>query len=207
MVKSKSKVITPMTMEEFDKLSRRKRACIIAEDTIAQIVSKIYTPKHAYNTTIADDPFALMDAEDASTFIRKNPQGIKCVGCARASLFISAIKFKDKLSLGQARKATFGYKQGTATEYLSEDFSREQQALIECAYEGNTHFGFELLQHMPERKGREFARQRSLASRFRKKIKKRWQNWKSAARRPEFNSYVLIMICKNIIINNGTFKP
>lgn len=213
-----------LTTNQFNKLSRSKRAIIIAKDVIDQIKLGLYVPGHSYSTDIVKtrtfdekDPLLLNLLEQDAATILRNPENykIKCEGCARASLFISTIKFKNKLTVEEMKHNDFSYdfdnpycytNEGISTKYLSEEFSPYQQALIETAYEGG-RFGCELLDNFSEHMKSKFNSERDKALEFNKKISLKWKKWRLASKRPLKSKYLLIKICENIIKNNGTFKP
>jgi hypothetical protein len=204
-----------LTTKQFNKLSRAKRAVIIAQDVIDQIREKIYKPNHRYNTEVFKNIYSEdgIEQKDASTILKEQPHTIKCEGCARASLFISAVKFKNELTVEEVIDARNGfdyeestYSENTGTDYLSNEFDKEQQALIETAYEGG-RFGEDLLDNMSDRKAKSFNQSLDTALEFHKKASKKWKNWPYKSKRPTKTNYLLTEVCKNIVKNNGTFKP
>jgi len=230
-----------LTPNEFSRLSKAKRAILIAEDVILQIKLGTYKPGHHYATNFANvshlnwDEEAEFNDKDASEFLKTAKKSeIRCTGCARASLFISAIKFKNQLSIGEVYNTNFNYKDEydsdddpSGTQYLSEEFDRWQQGLIESAFEGII-YGAELIEedeiepyhddwkdswdtdseekHYRTAKARNYYAKLVLASKMRDKYLKKWKTLERKGRLSKDN-YVLTQICKNIIKNNGVFVP
>jgi hypothetical protein len=221
--------MTQKDIKEFLKLPKNERAVIIAKDVIVQIKGGIYkTNTGRYTSCFIKEEFRpennidyrytdiymkerrKLENSDACEIINNmDPKAITCQGCARASLFISSVKFKNKLTVGQVFGARFDYKDsdynndkpGDGTKYLSEEFSETQQSLIESCYEGR----FIGPDYMEKTDGGVKS-----AIDFRKKVLQKYKKYylsetpKKKLRKLDF---LLVEICKNIIKNDGQFKP
>lgn len=202
-----------LTTKQFMKLSRANRAIIIAKDVIKQIKLKLYKSNHSYSTALGrmiHDP-----KDDAAELLRT--QNIVCQGCARASLFISAVKYKNKINIGDVEDGGFEYQtysdfSTVATDYLSGEFTPEQQALIENAYEDGRKYGdglftdIRLDKRQTNRKYKAFNANIKLAKAFKIKTVSKWRTLDRKTRGKK-DDYVLTQICKNIVKNSGIFKP
>lgn len=102
---------------------------------------------------------------------------IKCEGCAKGGIFFSAIALKDSMNLGAARSALISW----GNSFMLEEFTQRQLDLIETAYE-NIVFTDSCSYQQHQR-----------AKKFGDKYNNRDERLKA--------------IMKNIIKNEGTFKP
>lgn len=200
-----------MSTAEFNKLARAERATLIAKDVIKSIKAGYITPMCAngYITSLQVTDDNLEDKDycdiDARSAILNNQ--ISCDVCGRAALFLSAVKFKNKLTLEDINRYEFDYisdnpKEVTGTNYLSSEFSKRQQALIETAFEGKIfgrHEGEIGDKNLVSLSGAHKAQYFRIAQQV---LYNRNDN-----ETMEFSDFLLIKICKNIIKNNGTFKP
>lgn len=207
-----------MTTKEFLKLPKKVRAVLIAKDVLKQLKLGTYVPRNDYTTCPTKKSVynKLDENSDAAEFLRNPKSPVHCEGCARASLFISAVKFKNELTLEDVTQADFDYpgdyswsneKGGTGTEYLSDEFTPYQQAIIESAFENSESFGEELESKMSDTQVAKFNKERKAAVEFHKKEVAKWKAKKGQEGRPSKNNWVLQAIVKNIIKNEGVFKP
>lgn len=199
LTKNTTKTLTP---EQFNKLSIRKRKILIVEDVIKQINSgKILRVKARTYNNVKNLRFnSLSSAKEAI-----DAGALKCEACARGAMFLSSVKFKNKLNIHQFSNFDFHYKKRNymspngvkGTKFLSEEFAEQEQSEIEVAFEGTLAVIFDYTSN-PDMEIYNPCLQ------FRKDAIAKWKKTKKSYTRQE---YILIQICKNIIKNNGKFKP
>jgi hypothetical protein len=220
-----------LTPSQFKRLPKSERAVIIANDVVAQLAAQVYNPKSSYDTEFVKG-FRKLDEskkseigkQDAATVLKEGMLPIKCEGCARASIFISAVKFKNSITVEEARSMDFQYgvkdrkKEGesmedSATLFISAEFDEIQQALIESAFE-LSNYSNRLADYITnDNKFMEIQRQCDRAVNFgRVTVRNKWRKVRDNAREkgkkyPIFKNYLLSEICKNIVKNNGIFIP
>lgn len=179
------KVITP---EEFEALPKNERKILVAQDVIAQLKSKQLI---AFTGDYLDITKQKCSPDDSARDAIINEE-IKCTVCARGALFISAVKFKNKLKVGDLfGEFTYtqpNYSSGRNTKFLKTLFTENEQKQIETVFEGveyvnNDKLSEKLLNY----------RHGLIQKRKREKSKL------------SIDNYVLINICQNIIDNNGKF--
>lgn len=209
-----------LTTEEFDALDKAERCVLIAKDVISQIkvgsiraITGDYV--RSFKTKAITQPWSHEDAQCAI----KDPT-FKCESCARGSLFISAVKFKNKLNIEEVNDARFDYtniESQKGTEYLGEEFTVKQQALIETAFEFKQvnklseqidMFIPEIIEKDEYHEIVEFYKNKVRAIEFNIKYTKAWTKLKAGGK-TKFKKadYILTKICENIVINNGEFQP
>ena len=193
-----------LTTREFNKLSRPKRAVLVAKDVISQIKSGILKVKHIY-CAVKISKNTSPEADAATIFRQKKAS---CQACARGALFLSAVKFKNVLQICDISNQNFSYRDNNDTYntnnhtvYLSEEFDRKQQALIETAYEGRVYGRLDDFKSVDE-----YDAQIDRSLKFNEVVLSKYKKLPKP-RTYKKDAYLLITICKNIIKNNGTFKP
>lgn len=192
-----------LTTKEFKRLSKSKRAVLVAKDVIKQIKAGVLRARHTY-CSINYGKLSL--DTDVATALRKGE--VKCQACARGALFLSTVKFKNVLQLGDISNHYFSYypsddtwSSDKHTVYLSDEFSREQQALIETAYEGREYGKLSDFKNIDE-----YNKQINKSLEFNKLILSKYKKLPKP-RTYKKDAYLLIAICNNIIKNLGVFKP
>lgn len=202
-MKKKNKInAAGISAAKFNALPRSQRAVLVAQDVIQHIERGLLTITtgnyfqllNKRKNHLAATANLTIDAKKA--FLNKE---VHCEVCGRGALFISAICFRNELTLGQAYNCDFGNDRdtGSATKYMRKEFSKHQQALIEMAFENNTFYA-------PDSE-----RDYNYVIRWRESILRecRERLTKLPAYQKQQDAYLLIKICENIIENNGTFKP
>jgi hypothetical protein len=130
-----------ITPEEFEALPREEQKVLIAKDVIAQIKAgkiKIETGDYIYPLNRVENSKA-----SAREAMLENRFPV-CNVCLRGALFLSSVKFKNKLTVDNAIHTGFRYPDdsglsGAATEFIV--FTPEEQALFECMFEDDNGFG------------------------------------------------------------------
>lgn len=167
---------------KFRKLKAAEKRVAIAEDALAQIQIKIFTPSCGYmrvhTTSLGDKNLNLGKTEFNVAVAAKE---VRCNGCAKGALLLSTVNFIDNCSVYDADTISGA----DIPEKLKGIFSEKQLHLIETAYEKTvinsiaSGYGLCPLEEKAIKFGAQFKTQ-----------KKR-----------------LIAILDNIIENKGTFKP
>lgn len=136
--------VKSLTPSQFNKLGQRIKAVLVAKDVIKQLNANIYqTTSGSYINLTYRVPHNSADLLDARACLLK-PKDIKleCTVCARGALFLSGIRFKDKLTLEDIDSADVGgsvlpHDERESTKGI---FSHRQILLIEAAFEGFCNF-------------------------------------------------------------------
>lgn len=179
----------------FRKLTKAQQRVKIAKDVIQQILAGKIIPKHGVGYMILADSKreslfnhnALLDLKsDVREFIEHDT----CNVCGIGGTFIAALKLEDRLSF---KDMIHSSDDRAMREYLKNWFSEVQIALIECSFEKNSLYIERILS---SKKGSERQRIRELGERAR--------DHGLQYLHPDDR---LIAIMRNIIDNDGTFKP
>lgn len=183
----------------FKKASNAKKRVLIAKDVLKQIAVKKFLPRpgYWYHLPPSIDNCPQSDAPLQQALLSTNKREA-CTGCALGSLFISCTLFNNNVTISEAEteNANGAFGRAIDTEFetkpvfhngLDQIFSRKQLELIEYVFEQRGLFDHDTQLAM------------STAA------KDAW-----LAKFPARKSHAkarLIAIMKNIIANNGTFKP
>lgn len=129
-----------LTTRKFDKLSPADKRIYIARDVLAQLqLGQLKAKSMTYVDGGAFDKY--LSARDKKRDLGELLDGEKCSACAIGSLFVCAVRVADRapvtsfLPIPEATR--LDARDGKMREYLDRFFSREQQALIEAAFEGS----------------------------------------------------------------------
>ena len=183
------KTIIKRKQKLFSKMSIVEKRIAIAKDVIERIKISQFLPEQGV--------FCEIDGDDISEYEGKTITGEPitevcdivnskqyCSVCAKGGLFMSYVGYVDNLKIDDltygTRKASLN---GNEMRSLSKIFSQKQLSLIETTFENSSYnWNVELSDE-----------EREICRRFHDKYR--------------HTSERLIKIMKNIIKNNGTFKP
>jgi hypothetical protein len=227
--KKMKKVLSP---EEFNKLPRKEQVVLIAKDVISQIKRSKYKPKEeSYITnTILDEGI------DKESSIHENFDKIEqCTVCALGAMFLSSCHLKNNITFKQARINNNIYSSiGDFTtncevkRLFKSTFSPYQLLLIETAFEGHSEIEESIYNNLGY-DGKSVSNKQKID--FVNKLKYKYFNVVQEATRyseKKFDTVLtvgdakkchvfylkysspksrMVAICKNIISNNGIFKP
>lgn len=130
------KIISPSA---FKKLSKGQKAILVAKDVIEQIKLKNYDVEMARGYLDIDfDDTEVNSSDSARDCLIANK--LACEVCARGAAFLSAVKFKNKLTVDEMDSMQFdtvdhGEGLNQATEFMADIFSVIEQELIESTFE------------------------------------------------------------------------
>lgn len=196
-MKPKEQIIVTISKAKFDKLSKAKQRMVVAQDVIDRIeLGQISASTGKFcqiNTLEKERKMSI------KTFF-ESPDS-HCEACAKGGLFISFIGIVNTFTIDELSKSRCGWNSGllighqmssNEMEVLSKIFEPKQLAMIETAFEGVS-----------------FSHNSSVLSRPHNssELNKCIDYKNKKCRRLSSNEEVLIAIMKNIIKNNGTFKP
>lgn len=131
-----------MTTEEFNKLTPEAQRVLVAQDVIKQLNIKKYkstpgTYAEFQSTLFTDDKF-----ENSNVELNKHFNTLRnCEVCARGALFLSTVNLGNAFPINKISIHSYDTGRAGVAAYdlgkrLNPIFSMNQQALIECAYEG-----------------------------------------------------------------------
>lgn len=178
----KEKVLTP---SEFKRLSKSARAILVAKDVIKHLRLEIYNAKSGHYVNFKGKNFDTYSDQSARECLIDNR--MRCEVCARGGLFLSMVRFKNKLSIRNANNAsftTYSSAVGDATKFMRDTFNMVAQELVEAAFEQSTKIACRL-------------------SLYEAKAAKAYG--KSLGARVRDSKENLIVLMKNIISNKGVF--
>lgn len=167
----------------FNGLTKAEKRVAIAKDVLAQIKAGRYQPAHCYS---------LISNGDSNESFQKQFNDVECRCCADGALLLSMVKYKNVFTIGDLNGL-----RGSSTIWrsLAKVFTPRQLFFIECAYEQRRSSEFyaaivatDSLNFRPTEKDWDIVNQVS-----------RYYLGSSTDR--------LINIMKNIVKNNGEFKP
>lgn len=128
-----------LTQRKFDRLPKEEQRVYIARDVLAQMQLKHLKPEEGVylaSERLAYDRLKLKDqTRDFGALLDAAP----CTACAIGSLFACAVKVADRAPAASFLGQTSGTGRTVGAplkSYLDRFFTREQQALIEAAFEG-----------------------------------------------------------------------
>lgn len=178
----------------FNKLSPSQKRIAIAKDVLQQLKTKKYTAQNsAYIKDVKMLDGATITDYDDSRFwdIQEKFEKIKnCKVCALGACLMSATKFVNKLKFNNVLSVFELKRSENVKSIFTEIFSSEQILLIETAFEsdnGDMKYGKEALH-------------KNIDTEDIHKCNKFYSKYKKDESR-------MIAIMKNIITNNGIFKP
>lgn len=188
----KGKFVKVLTPKEFKALPKEKQKVLIMKDVILQVETAKFCVKKGKYLEIERNSADVNDSAREAILENK----IKCSGCARAAMFISAVKFLNKLEVRELTDYKFNYITDSwcnsrASSFIGRLFNKTEQRIIETVFEGTEGF----IEHNNAL--------RKSALEYREKLEKKHGKLDTFLRLDE---YILIQICKNVIRNKGTLK-
>jgi len=176
--------IKTMAKSTFDKLSSAKKRIAVAQDVIDRMNLKQFRANSGQMFKNANMLYPGQSVQEAL----KDPAAY-CEVCAKGGLFMAYVGIKNDYNLRYEISENLN---GEEMEMLSDVFSRKQLSLIETAFEGSTYSWNDDISHLEKQACFKFYRKHvnEKEDRDGDKVQER-----------------LMAICKNIIKNNGTFKP
>ena len=186
--KKKSKPAT----KPFSKMTKPEKRIAIANDVLMRLRTGKFKAEAGEYISIDSD---FSDMERAQKVIKAKET--TCTVCAKGALFCSDVALENKLTLDELKNET-----GVSTtnygnpknKQLLAIFSVQQLDLIECAFETSNCSRANLLSTEQINKAIEFGNKYQPED-----------DWGDDVRKSDKDR--LQAICKNIIKNNGTFKP
>lgn len=186
---SKSKeIIVTMSKAEFDKLSSAKKRMAIAQDVIDRIKFGQFIARNGTFCKLSEN-WDRLEKDVKIEEALKNPKKV-CEVCAKGGLFMAYIGIKNNFDaddLSSYGLSAYVGQELNAPEMimLSKIFSKNQLSLIESCFENI-----------------EYSWNETLSERQKLRL-----NYFVVTHRRLSDNSKLTAICKNIIKNNGTFKP
>jgi hypothetical protein len=186
----------------FGKMTRAQQRVTLAKDIIKNVISGKFIAEQGSYVSFNYDNYVdnvraqalIADARGSGTQDKLQMCQVfeaaeKCTVCGIGGAYVAAVLRADKLTLDRA--GSLG-NDVPMRKYLDQFFSREQQALIECAFEGDSTFQY--ISHDSNVTGAQTTRAKARsASKFGQKFDE-----------PDER---LIAIMENVIENDGTFIP
>lgn len=172
--------------ERFWALPKAEKRIAIAKDVISSLRARRIIAKEGFYVQFGR--LIPVKSTDKLDRVLRNTEG-KCNCCAIGSCFVSMVRLGDNLTVGEVTEdtpRTSGLEDFEIRPWLKKIFSANQLQLIEDAFEAqayNFDSGNVTLTSSARSKALAFGRQ-----------------FKDSKDR-------LIAICRNIVSNNGTFKP
>lgn len=187
--------------EYFNSLTKPQKRVAIAEDVIKQIKAKKYLPKQMAYVTFKK-------LENSEEQIQTNFDKIECTCCALGGLFLSEVKFNNSCTFKELNYNDFSkgnYFEEKPLKRLNKYFSLSQLVLTEFAFEcwgtNELYYNDDNSVHIDMGIGNH------------KTLKELKLTENDIEKACEFgNDYLypndrLLAIMKNIVLNEGTFKP
>ncbi len=188
-MKTEYEIVT-MPKSKFNKLSPAKKRMVIAQDVLDRIELKQLSAIN--NITIADEGYN--DSVFVPSAIRDKPLqeqlcniNLRCEACAKGSLFLAFIGISNNFPVEKGNFKQIYISTDIDDGHLAElvkIFDAEQLDAIEVAFEGEV-FNWTRISDTLKTKALKFYKRNNKIN----------------------PNVILIAICKNIIKNNGTFKP
>ena len=192
-----------MTVKQFDKLSKKKKAVLVAQDVLLQLKAKKYIANAGHYIESDNDNC------DKNLDIKDKFEELKpCTVCALGSMLLSATHLGNKLTFKDINIISSGSDQinnKNVKDLFNSIFDGNQLLLIETAFEG--YSPFEERANYP--KSLEYYINES--DRFGNDVLGYVLNLKEAIDCTKFfrkyrnDENRLKAICNNIILNSGTF--
>jgi hypothetical protein len=192
-----------MTEAQFKALPRSEKAVLVAKDIIKQLKAGKYDPNTG--RYINATPFNVYGNNTSVKKILCSKDAPVCTVCARGALVLSTIRFVNNMDVVELLDLTFslGYdarRSDSAVRLVQEVFSKKQQGLIESAFERNDRYAIGV--------GNTFQSAQKAVDFGRVSYDEYWARYKSLKKTfLGAVDYRMYKIFKNIIDNNGTFKP
>jgi hypothetical protein len=144
-MKKLAKYVKPISISAFNRLSKAKKAVLVAEDVIAQIKRELYqvvtgeyvnlnVSYEAMNESARDAILAYEVVENKENYdlvLQSN----SCVVCARGACLLSTIKFRNDFTIRAAKSTNLSANDSVGTNFMKDIFSLSEQALMESAFE------------------------------------------------------------------------
>lgn len=187
------------TMEKTKELTEKQKASMrvrIAKDVLKQLnMKRITADAGCYLDFIDGYGDTLKDMDRSCEFKDYLPK--HCNVCALGSMFLSNVKFNDKLTIGQMQPDLYrrGLGGSVVKQNLETYFDRKQMAFIEVAFEVDTGFSSGHLDDDESAKALKFGKKYLHEDNYTFE-----QSQKDTTKR-------LVKIMENIIRHKGTFKP
>lgn len=203
-----------MTTKQFNRLSKAKKAVLVAEDILLQLTTEKYIANTGTYIMIEKSEFELnVEKEDD---IKSNFDKINhCEVCALGSVLLSCTKMGNLLTFNDINienSSIDSINNNNVKKLLSSVFDTHTLLLIETAFEGYEPFeyAYNLNEYKEywELEGNEYS---EAADRFAKNIYEETLSFEECAACTKFfrkykdDDKRLRAICKNIIKNNGKF--
>jgi hypothetical protein len=129
-----------LTPAEFNKLPRSEKAVLVAKDVIKQIKAEHYFATPGDYISLTYDKEKIRESASAQECLINNK--LECEVCIRGAIFVSAVRFKNKLTVEQVEYAGFNDVHGRRTNantFTKDIFSKSQQELMEEFFEANEY--------------------------------------------------------------------
>lgn len=178
-----------MTVKQFDKLSKNKKAVLVAQDVLAQLEAEKYIA-HTGNYIDSYNSTQDFKGDIKEQFDTLEPCGV----CALGSMLLSATHLGNKLTFDDLSISCSGIEDINNLKVISlfnSIFKPKQLLLIETAFEGYNSFA------MDSRFGRDVLAQQLTVKEY-DSCNKFFEKYRISGER-------LTAICNNIIRNSGTF--
>lgn len=203
-----------MTTKQFNRLSKAKKAVLVAEDILLQLATKKYIANSGTYIRTYTDEFKLgVEREDD---IKSNFDKIEsCEVCALGSVLMSCTKMGNLLTFNDINienSSLDSINNDNVKTLLSSVFDDHTLLLIETAFEGYEPFDYannlKGYKEAWEDDGDEYS---ETADRFAKNVHEETLNFEECVACSKFfkkykdDDERLRAICKNIIKNNGKF--
>lgn len=209
-----------LTVEQFNALPKNKKAVLVAKDVIAQIKAQKYIPEAGSYAKIEINSFKKENQ------INESFNNIECCEvCALGAMLMSCTHLGNKLTfedIGADLSDEFeenievglsDLENSNVRKLFKSIFTPYQLLMIETAFEGCETFDWLDVDRSTQRDYLEEL-DNSRATRYGRDVEKKQLTFSDAKKchkfylkHEGFNDYRLIAICKNIIKNNGKFKP
>lgn len=133
-------IISP---EEFNALSREQKKVLVAQDILDQLEVKKYTASRGSYVNMYN-----VNADKVESSAREQliDGSIHCEVCARGALFLSSVRYKNKINLLDARRAIFYYNDEpdlgriSATDFMEDVFTKQEQGIMEAIFENSVRY-------------------------------------------------------------------
>ncbi len=176
-------IIETISKAKFNKLSASGKRITVAKDVIDRVKFGQIIPKKG---DFMGDYSAIVNGKKCNDIVEESPlknASMECHACGKGGLFLSYLGITEEVNLSYFNTFISAKLNSDAMIMLSKIFSLKQLTLIETAFEGRSFTWNVTLKNS----------EISTCFQFKKKY--------------YLEKDRLIAICKNIIKNNGTFKP
>lgn len=186
-------VIVTISKAKFDKMSKAKQRIAVAKDVLDRI--KFGQFKGVGGVMISSSNLQNLKRWGSSVSQELQCSDFQCCVCAKGGLFMAHIGIVNGISFNDIENETD--LDSKDMQSLEKIFSRHQLSLIETAFERDTFDWNDKITHS----------ERNACIQFYKKHNTGEGSSLVGCNADRNNTNLLAAICKNIIKNNGTFKP